>query len=69
MSQRLVELLIGWTPFIVLIGLWVFLMRRGGWLGKHRQHVERNIELLEQQQALLQRIAVALEERNRRAEK
>jgi ATP-dependent Zn protease len=64
-SQGWVGLIVSWLPFIVLIGFWVFFMSKRGAVGKQQAYVRRNIELLEQQQVLLERIAAALEQRNR----
>jgi ATP-dependent Zn protease len=59
-----VNMLISWMPFIILIAFWVYFMKRGV-VAKQAKYMERNTVLMEQQQQLLERIATALEERNR----
>jgi ATP-dependent Zn protease len=62
-----VNLLISWAPFLLLIGFWIFFMffmRRGGF-SKQREYLERNMAFMDRQELMLERIAIALEERNR----
>lgn len=63
MSQSALNLLISWFPFILLIAFWVYFMRKSGVMGRQQEYIKRNIALLERQQVLLERIAVALENR------
>jgi len=52
-----------WAPILLMIGFWLFFMRRmGTW--RHRGYFDRHIEFMEQQNQLLERIATALERRN-----
>jgi ATP-dependent Zn protease len=57
-----VNLLISWLPFLLLIAFWVYFMKRG-LMKKQGQYLDRHLELMEQQQRLLERIATALEAR------
>jgi ATP-dependent Zn protease len=59
-----VNMLISWLPFILLIAFWVYFMKRGV-MSKQAEYMARNTILMEQQQKLLERIATALEDRNR----
>lgn len=64
-TPRWIALLVSWTPFLILILVWIWLFRRkGGFFGK-QGYMERNEQLLERQHQLLERIAAALEERNK----
>ena len=67
MTQSWLSILISWLPFLLLLVFWVWFMGRRGFAGKQQQYMQRSLELLEQQQLLLQRIAAALEERNKRS--
>ncbi len=60
-----VNMLISWAPFLLLIGFWLWFMRKGGSLGRQAKYVEQNLLLMERQQELLERIAVALEQRSK----
>jgi hypothetical protein len=60
------NLLISWAPVIVLVGFWAWFMRKGGMMGKSAQHIEGNVAFIDRQEKLLERIAVALEDRNKR---
>jgi len=59
-----VNMLISWMPFLILIGFWVYFMKRGI-MSKQAKYMERNTLLMEQQQKLLERIAMALEARDK----
>ena len=59
------NVLISWTPFILLIGFWIFFMyfmRRGG-TKFQREYIERHKEHMQRIEAALERIAIALEKR------
>ncbi len=58
--------LYSWAPVIVMVGFWMFLMRRFNW-SKQASYMERNAALMDRQVQLLERIAVALEQRNTHA--
>ena len=57
------EHLLSWVPMFIFIGVWLLLMRRGGWTSwtQHRERYERHMERVEAQ---LERI-VSLLERHR----
>ena len=64
-----VSLIVSWLPFLALIGVWVWLSRRGNY-GRGKSGATL-IEICEQQalemqrtNALLERIAAALEKRS-----
>ena len=59
-----VNLLISWMPFIILIAFCVYFMKSGV-IGRQGRYIELNLQFMEQQQKVLERIATALEERNR----
>jgi hypothetical protein len=63
------DILISSAPFILLIAFWIFFMvvliRRRGPFRRQYEFMQRNVDLLERQQQLLERIAIAIEERNR----
>ena len=62
------SLLTSWAPILLLVGFWLWLMRKftkGGALGKQAQYMERNMAFMDRQEKLLERIAVALEQRNK----
>ena len=56
-----VNAFISWLPFILLIGFWVFFMRKATGLGKQGPYMDRAMEHMTRQEALLERIAKALE--------
>ena len=59
--------LYNWAPILLLIGFWLFVMRKLG-PGRQAKHVERSMAFMERQEQLLERIATALERRNARGE-
>jgi ATP-dependent Zn protease len=62
-----VNMLISWFPFILLIAFWIFFMRRSGVFGRQAKYMDRSLAFMERQEQLLERIATALEERNKSA--
>jgi ATP-dependent Zn protease len=57
--------LVGWAPFLLLIGFWIFFMyfmKRGG-TRFQREYIERHKQHMERLEAVLERIAAALERR------
>jgi hypothetical protein len=58
-------LLVSWLPFTVLILVWIFLSRRAwGWsLGRMNKFNEAQMTEMQRTNALLDRIAIALEKR------
>jgi hypothetical protein len=66
MPKEWIELLVSWLPFIVLILVWFFLSKRMGgtrWLGRMNEYYEAQVTEMKRTNALLDRIAVALEKR------
>jgi hypothetical protein len=55
--------LYSWAPVIVMVGFWIFLMRKFN-VTRQASFMERNAALMDRQVQLLERIAVALEKRN-----
>lgn len=60
-----VNLVISWLPFILLIAFWGYFMRRRGFFGKQAWYMERSVAFMDRQEQLLERIALALEQRNK----
>ena len=60
MDQHLIDILINWTPMLLLIGVWVFFLQRmrGGYTTKYQQDC---MELTRRQAEALERIAKLLE--------
>jgi hypothetical protein len=58
-------LLYTWSPILLMIGFWVFIMKRYG-AGRQAKYTERSLAFMDRQEQLLERIAVALERRNSR---
>jgi len=58
------ELLVSWLPFIVLVLVWIFLARRGfpQWR-RVNEFYEAQVTEMQRTNALLNRIALALEKR------
>ncbi len=61
MKDALVELVVSWLPFVLLIGLWLFFSKRS--LGATK-FVEQQLAETRKMNVLLERIAVSLEKRN-----
>jgi len=53
-----------WLPVLVVIGFWIYFMRRMP-TGKQAAYLDRQQQYMAKSEELLERIAVALEERNR----
>jgi ATP-dependent Zn protease len=61
------SLLVDWFPMLLLIACWIFFMRRcSGSKSPTIRILERQLDLTEQQNKTLERIAIALEEKNQR---
>ena len=58
------SLLISCAPFLLLIGFWIFFMKKLG-AGKQAKYMERSQVFMDRQEQLLERIAAALEQRNK----
>jgi hypothetical protein len=66
-SEALSSLVYTWAPILMMIGFWVFFLRRlGTWRG--RGYMDLQLEFMTRQEQLLERIATALERRNARGE-
>jgi ATP-dependent Zn protease len=61
------SVLYSWAPILLMIGFWMYIMRRVG-SGKQATYMERSIAFMNRQEELLERIATALERRNARRE-
>jgi ATP-dependent Zn protease len=59
-ESQLVHMFISWAPFIVLIGLWAYFMRRSG-VSKQNEYIGRGIEHMERVEAILEKISYQLE--------
>ena len=57
------SILISCVPFLLLIGFWIFFMKKLGG-GKQAKYMERSQAFMDRQEQLLERIATALEQRN-----
>jgi ATP-dependent Zn protease len=62
-TSMFASLLYSWAPVILLIGFWIFFMRRMRG-GKQGGYFDRRVVHMERQEQLLERIAAALEKRN-----
>jgi hypothetical protein len=58
-------LLVSWLPFIILILVWIYLSQRmcGNQWGKSKESYDAQVTEMQRTNALLDRIAVALEKR------
>jgi len=63
MSEHLLGLLVSWFPMLLLIAVWIFFMKRFEKGGRPNRYREDHIAELRKQNALLERIAKALEQR------
>jgi len=52
-----------WAPIILVIGFWVFFMRRVD--EPQRRLMERSVQFMDRSEKLLERIVAALEKQNR----
>ena len=59
-QQWLVELIVSWLPFMILIGVWLWISHRGS-IKKVAQLYEQQIDETRRTNVLLERIAVSLE--------
>ena len=59
------NVLMSWGPILVMVGAFVFFVRKAGAL-RQGSYMERNLAFMERQELLLERIATALEQRNGR---
>ncbi|WP_315720449.1 MULTISPECIES: hypothetical protein [unclassified Bradyrhizobium] len=60
MQQWLMELIVSWLPFIILIGVWFWLGRGGSLTMVARLH-EQQLDETKRTNVLLERIALGLE--------
>ena len=66
-TSVLASVLYSWAPILLMIGFWMYIMRKIG-TGRQAKHVERSMAFMERQEELLERIASALERRNARGD-
>jgi hypothetical protein len=68
MTRPLIELLVSWGPMLLLIGVWIYFMRKSGAQGQYFEHVRgymsEHLTETKRLNANLERIAVALEARS-----
>jgi hypothetical protein len=64
-AETWLNMLWSWLPLIALVGFWTWYGTKHGGFSQYSTNMSRQIELLERQQVLLERIAVALEARNK----
>ncbi len=62
-DKSLVSILISWAPMLLLIGVWIFFMRKQGQEGFSMPGDRERLEELRRQTRLLERIADSLERR------
>ena len=67
-DPSLLSIFLGWVPMLLLIGVWIFFMKKGGcgsgyndYLDKHLEATKENNSYLKAQNEQLTRIANALE--------
>ena len=62
-SETLWNLAYTWAPVLLMVGFWLYFMRRlrGG---RRKGYFDQHSEFMERQNELLERIATALERRN-----
>jgi ATP-dependent Zn protease len=63
MSEAFVRIIITWLPFIVLIAIWIFFMRRAGAGGGWKHAMDEQAVIQRDIARHLDRIATALEQR------
>ncbi|MGL4235935.1 hypothetical protein [Tabrizicola sp.] len=67
MSESVVKMIINWLPFLILIGVWIFFMRRMGGGSTFQKDIlsesKRSADASEEMAKQLSRIATALEQR------
>lgn len=65
--QTLIEIAISWGPMILLIGVWVYFIRKSGgmkqskYLDEYRDYLPQHLKETEKLNSNLERIAIALE--------
>jgi ATP-dependent Zn protease len=63
--RTFIELLVSWAPMLLLIGVWVYFMRRSGSQGQYFEHVRiymvEHVAETKRLNANLERIAAILE--------
>jgi ATP-dependent Zn protease len=63
MPKLLEEIVVQWGPMILLIGVWIFFMRRFGGRGRTELHMDRVEKQLEKIGVQLERMVSLLERR------
>jgi len=60
------DVIVGWSPFVLLIAFWIFflvVMRKGGPVKEQREYLKRHQLHMDRTEELLERIALAVEAR------
>lgn len=65
MSETWINMFWSWSPLLILVAFWTWYGRKHGAFGQYNANMNRQLELLEKQQVLLERIAIAVEARNK----
>ncbi len=58
--QEWASAILSWIPVLLLIWFWIYFLRKTA-ISRHRRLVERNFEHMDRVEALLERIAKAVE--------
>lgn len=65
MESSWTSLLYNWAPVLLMIAFWFYIMRKVTF-GRQGKYLERSTAFMDRQEQLLERIAIALEQRNSR---
>ena len=66
-----IELIVAWLPFVILIGVWVYFMRRQGFVGKgmsYATYLEEMLKETRRQNEVLERLLAEMKQRVERLE-
>jgi ATP-dependent Zn protease len=63
-GYHVVDILINWFPMLLLVGVWIFFLRRMGAAGVLSNYQKNYLELARRQAESLERIAALLEKRS-----
>jgi ATP-dependent Zn protease len=64
-GKDVVEIFINWFPMLLLIGVWIFFLRRVGGTGWVTKYQRDHLDLTRRQVEAFERIAAALEKQTR----
>lgn len=62
-DDSLLSVFLSWLPMLLLIAVWVYFMRKGGFGGAQQKYMREHIEETRRQNQALERIAASLEKR------